>query len=119
MAKRSPASSQSARLKNMSAEDIRNRQWTEAEWQALGRAANRQVVEDDSRINFEDLPRLTEEQLGSMVRLRDAGRRVPVSVRLDTRVLDWLKSKGEGHLTQINDILMNLMEAERRTEPRQ
>jgi hypothetical protein len=28
--------------------------------------------------------------------------------------LDWLRSKGEGHLTRINDILSNLMEAERR-----
>ena len=48
-----------------------------------------------------------------MVRLRDARRpKVAVSVRLDARVLDWLKSKGEGHLTRINDILSNLMEAE-------
>ena len=77
------------------------------------------MVKDDSFVNFEDIPRLTEEQLASMVRLRDVRRRVPVSVRLDTRVLDWLKSKGEGHLTRINDILMNLMEAEHRTEPRQ
>jgi uncharacterized protein (DUF4415 family) len=29
-------------------------------------------------------------------------------------VLDWLRSKGEGHLTRINDILSNLMEAEGR-----
>jgi len=29
-------------------------------------------------------------------------------------VLDWPRSKGEGHLTRINDILTNLMEAERR-----
>ena len=29
-------------------------------------------------------------------------------------VLEWLRSKGEGHLTRINDILTNLMEAERR-----
>ena len=119
MAKRSSATSQPAGLKNMSAEDIRNRQWTEKERQALGHAAKRQVVEDDPRINFEDIPSQTEEQLASMVRLRDARRRVPVSVRLDPRVLDWLKSKGEGHLTRINDILMNLMEAEHRTEPRQ
>jgi len=28
-------------------------------------------------------------------------------------VLQWLRSKGEGHLTRINDILTNLMEAER------
>ena len=37
------------------------------------------------------------------------------SVRLDPRVLEWLRSKGEGHLTRINDILTNRMEAERRT----
>ena len=103
----------------MRSEDIRNSQWTEKERQALGRAAKRQVVEHDSRINFEDLPRLTEEQVASMVRLRDVRRRVAVNVRLDPRVLDWLKSKGEGHLTRINDILMNLMEAEHRTDPRQ
>jgi len=36
-----------------------------------------------------------------------------VSVRLDPHVLDWLRGKGEGHLTRINDILVNLMEAER------
>ena len=29
------------------------------------------------------------------------------------RVLAWLKSKGAGHLTRINDILTNSMEAER------
>jgi hypothetical protein len=29
-------------------------------------------------------------------------------------VLDWLRSKGEGRLTRIGDILVNLMEAERR-----
>ena len=38
-----------------------------------------------------------------------------MSVRLDVRVLEWLKSKGQGHLTLINDILANMMEAEQRT----
>jgi uncharacterized protein (DUF4415 family) len=37
-----------------------------------------------------------------------------VSVRPDPQVLDWLRSKGEGHLTRINDILSNLIDAERR-----
>lgn len=49
-----------------------------------------------------------------MVRFRDVKRKVPVSVRLDPDVLEWLRAKGEGHLTRINDILSNLMEAERR-----
>jgi uncharacterized protein (DUF4415 family) len=41
-------------------------------------------------------------------------RKVPVIVRLDPEVLEWLRAKGEGHLTRINDILANLIEAERR-----
>jgi uncharacterized protein (DUF4415 family) len=52
---------------------------------------------DDSGINYEEIPRLTEEQLAKMVRLRDIRPKVPVSVRLDPRVLEWLKSEGEGH----------------------
>jgi len=98
----------------MRSENIRNRQWTGRERQALRGAAGRQAAGDESRLNLEDIPRLTDEQLASMVRLRDVRRKVAVSVRLDARVLDWLKSKGEGHLTRINDILTNLMEAEGR-----
>ncbi|HEY1203342.1 MAG TPA: BrnA antitoxin family protein [Bryobacteraceae bacterium] len=115
VAKKSPASSRPARLKSMRSEDIENRQWTEKERQALRRLAGRQAAGDDSRIRFDDIPRLTDAQLAKMVRLRDARpRKVAVSVRLDGEVLAWLKSKGEGHLTRINDILTNLMEAERR-----
>ena len=63
-------------------------------------------------------PRLTSEQLAGMIRLRDARpRKVAVSVRLDARVLAWLRSKGRGHLTRVNDILTNLMEAEEGTRP--
>jgi len=32
-----------------------------------------------------------------------------ISVRIDADVLDWLRSKGEGHLTRINDILRERM----------
>jgi uncharacterized protein (DUF4415 family) len=99
----------------MTSEDIRNRKWTEAEKEAVRRGAAAQAAGDDSGIDYSDIPRLTEEQLAHMVRLRDVRRKVPVSVRLDPQVLAWLRSKGEGHLTRINDILTNLMEAERRT----
>ena len=102
----------------MRSEDIENRQWSERERQTLRRVARRQAAGEDSRINFEDIPRLTDEQLTNMVRLRDARpRKVAVSVRLDAQVLDWLRSKGGGHLTRINDILTNLMEAEQRARP--
>jgi uncharacterized protein (DUF4415 family) len=97
----------------MSSEDIRNRQWTEPDRQALRRASEAQTRVDEAEIDFSDIPQLTEAQLSQLVRLRGARRKVAVSVRLDPDVLDWLRSKGEGHLTRINDILTNLMEAER------
>ncbi len=36
-----------------------------------------------------------------------------ISLRIDNEVLDWLKSKGEGHLTRINQILRERMAQER------
>ena len=101
----------------MTLEDIRNRKWTESELQALRHAAKQQAAGDDSDINFEDIPELTDEQWAGMFRFRDR-KKVPVSLRLDPQVLEWLKSKGTGHLTRINDILANLMEAERRAGSR-
>jgi uncharacterized protein (DUF4415 family) len=99
----------------MSTEEIRNRQWTESEIEAVRKANEAQAAGRNlPKKEYEDISRLTKEQLASMVRLRDVRRKVPVSVRLDPQVLDWLRSKGEGHLTRINDILSNLMEAERR-----
>jgi len=35
-----------------------------------------------------------------------------VSLRIDNDVLAWLKSKGTGHLTRINDILRSAMVTE-------
>jgi len=113
MAKKSSASSRPVRLRSVTSEDIRNRKWSEKERAALRRMAASQAAGDDSDIDFSDIPPLTDEQLARMVRLRDFRRKVPVSVRLDPKVVEWLKAKGEGHLTRINDILMNLMEAER------
>jgi uncharacterized protein (DUF4415 family) len=100
----------------VTSDDIRRRRWTKAELDAARRVAARQSTGNDSSINYDEIPRLTDEKLAKMVRLRDIRPKVPVSVRLDPQVLDWLKSKGEGHLTRINDILTKLMEAERRAE---
>ncbi len=102
----------------MRSEDIVNRQWTEKERETLRRTARKQAVGDDSGINFDEVPRLTSKELANMVRMRDVRRKVAVSVRVDPQMLDWLKSKGDGHLTRINDILTNLMEAEQRTGAR-
>jgi len=113
MAKNSSVSSQPEKLIRTNSEDIWNRKLTDQDRQALLRIAESQRIGDDSGINYSDIPPLTEEQLSRMVSLREFRRKVPVSVRLDREVLDWLKSKGQGHLTRINDILLNLMEAER------
>jgi uncharacterized protein (DUF4415 family) len=99
----------------MNSEDIRNRKWTDAERQAIRRASQAQAAALDLPAEeYSSIPRLTEEQLSRLVRLRGGKCKVAVSVRLDPQVLDWLRSKGEGHLTRINDILSNLMDAERR-----
>jgi uncharacterized protein (DUF4415 family) len=52
--------------------------------------------------------------MSKLLRLRGGQRKIAVSVRLDPRVLEWQRAEGEGHPTRINDILINLMEAERR-----
>ncbi len=36
-------------------------------------------------------------------------KKTPVTVRLDNDVLAWLKQKGDGHLTRINEILRKQM----------
>jgi uncharacterized protein (DUF4415 family) len=101
MAKNSSVLSRPERLVTMTSEDIKNRQWTEEEKATVRRLAAKQRAGDDSEIDYSDIPKLTPEQLSQFVR-----------VRLDAKVIEWLKSKGEGHLTRINDILLNLMEAE-------
>jgi hypothetical protein len=78
--KKPSASSQPVKLIRMTTEDIRNRQWTEAEKQALRRATAAQAAGRDlPEKEYEDIPRLTAEQLARMVRLRDVKRKVPVA----------------------------------------
>jgi uncharacterized protein (DUF4415 family) len=102
----------------MKSEDIKNRKWTEAERASMKGHAEKQAAGDDSDIDYTDIPKLTDEQLAQMVPLRTVRPKIPVSVRLDPAVLAWLKSKGQGHLTRINDILRNVMDAERRISRR-
>ncbi len=37
-----------------------------------------------------------------------------ISFRIDNEILDWLKSKGEGHLSRIDDILRQRVTKEKR-----
>jgi uncharacterized protein (DUF4415 family) len=99
--------------------DIFNKPLTSRQQAIVERLARRQAGGDDSHIDYSDIPALTDEQLARMVRAHDLPpAKIPVSVRLDPQILEWLKSKGRGHLTRINDILANVMEAERRLQAR-
>lgn len=112
MAKNSSASSPPAPLISWNSDDIRNRKLTDQEIRALPRIARQQ---QDPNYESTPIDSLTPDQSANMVRFRDVPRKVAVSVRLDPQVLAWLKSNGVGHLTRINDILLNLMEAESRS----
>jgi hypothetical protein len=64
------------RLVRVTSEDIRNRQWTKPEIDAVRRASEAQAAGFDlSEEEHEDIPRLTAEQLARMVRLRDVRRK--------------------------------------------
>jgi uncharacterized protein (DUF4415 family) len=102
------------------AEDIFNRPLTKRERETLRRTAERQAAGDDSHIDYSDIPPLSDEQLAAMTRFRDVRDRMEkkkmISLYVRGDVLEWLKSKGPGHLTRINDILTSVMEAERRVQ---
>ncbi len=53
------------------------------------------------------------------MRYSEFQRLVPVNVRLDPKIVEWLKSKSEAYPLRINDILMNVMEAELEAGSRQ
>ena len=70
----------------------------------------------DAEIDYSELPQLTDEQLASMVRGRLLGMFRPVKqavhVRLDSDVIAWLKSKGDGYQTRMNELLRKAMLSE-------
>jgi uncharacterized protein (DUF4415 family) len=102
------------------AEDIFNKPLTKRERGTVRRTAERQGTGDDSHIDYSDIPPLGDEQLAAMTRFRDARDRLDkkkmISLYVRGDVLAWLKSKGPGHLTRINDILTSVMEAEQRVK---
>jgi len=80
MAKKSSALPQSAGLKSMRSEDIMIRPWIERTGRRCS-ALPDATAGNDSLIDFEDIPRLTDEQLASMVRLRDVRPKVATPVK--------------------------------------
>lgn len=67
----------------------------------------------DEDIDFSDIPRTTPEfWANAMVRkgLKPVLRKQQITLRIDTDVLDFFKSEGEGYQTKINQLLRSYME---------
>jgi len=105
MAKKSSASSRRGKLISASAESIFSKPLNKRQKALLARIARRQASEDDSGIDYSDIPALSDEQLA---RFRRAPK-VLVAARLDRDVYDWLKKYGDGYSTRINNILRAVM----------
>ena len=67
----------------------------------------------DEDIDYSDIPE-ADESFWRRAELQMPQQKKGVYVRLDTDVLDWLKSKGKGYQTRMNAMLRALMESDRR-----
>jgi len=94
----------------VNAERIFNKPLTKQQRATLDRLAKKA----DSKLDLSDIPPLTDEQLAQMVPYRLRSKTTLISFRVQNDVLTWLKSKGPGHLSRINAILANVMNAEQR-----
>jgi uncharacterized protein (DUF4415 family) len=74
----------------------------------------RDAVLDPSLKNDAEAPRLPPSYwAGASIGKYYRPVKTQISLRIDNEVLDWLKSKGEGHLSRINEILRERMARER------
>jgi len=68
----------------------------------------------DENIDLSDIPEITPGIFArAVVRrgLKPKRRKVQLTVRLDSEVLDWFRSRGRGYQTQIGSLLREYMEA--------
>lgn len=67
----------------------------------------------DRSLETEDAPSLPPEMWeGAILGKYYRPKKTPITLRVDNDVLAWLKSKGEGHLSRINELLRQQMIAE-------
>lgn len=105
MAKKSSASSRPGKRISVSAESIFKKPLSKEQKAVLARVAARQAANDDSGIDYSDIPALTNAQLAEFHR----SPKVLVAARLDRDVYDWLQQFGKGYSTRINSILRAVM----------
>lgn len=85
----------------MRAEDIFNKPLTRKQKAQLKRLKEM----PDSKIDYSDIPALTDEQLAHFHRAP----KVLVAARVDRDVYEWLQQFGKGYSTRINGILRAVM----------
>jgi uncharacterized protein (DUF4415 family) len=105
MAKKSSVSSRRGKQTSVSAESILSKPLSKRQEAVLARIAKRQAAGDDSKIDYSDLPPLTDQPLAEFRRAP----KVLVAARLDRDVYDWLKHYGAGYSSRINSILRAVM----------
>ncbi len=71
----------------------------------------------DADIDYSDTPEL-DQSFWENAEVRLPGEKKAVYIRLDSDVLDWLKSQGKGYQTRINAILRAYYEAHQNEGPR-
>jgi uncharacterized protein (DUF4415 family) len=82
---------------------------SQTDWQRLDAMS-------DEEIDFSDCPEVTPEQFAKAVvrrSLPSAKNTAQVTLRIDSDVLEWFKSRGQGYQTQINTLLRAYMETHR------
>jgi uncharacterized protein (DUF4415 family) len=109
MAKKLSASSQPGPQTRGSAESIWNKPLTKRQKAVLDGIAARQKRDDDSGIDYSDIPALTDQQLNQF---RRPAKKL-VAVRLDADVFEWLRKYGPGYSTRINNVLRIVMAQDR------
>ena len=67
----------------------------------------------DKNIDYSDIPELDESFWVNAV-MEYPEKKKPVTLRLDTDVLDWFKSMGKGYQTRINSVLRSFYNAHKR-----
>ena len=67
----------------------------------------------NENIDYSDIPELDEEFWKNAV-IEYPEKKKPVTLRLDTDVLEWFKSTGKGYQTKINAILRSFYETHRK-----
>lgn len=69
----------------------------------------------DEEIDFSDCPEITPEMFAKAVvrrGLANSQTKTQVTLSIDSDVLEWFKSQGQGYQTQINHLLRSYMEAQ-------